>query len=481
MKSAGGWKMHMKSLAFSVALIVSLIVAPMKVWALHEREGEPVVLDASAEVWSESPQEIFDRAWRAIEERYYDPTFGGQDWSRWKHRYDGKLETADDAFEAIDTMQASLAPPCLNSFSIDSGTSCGVPVFPAGLGLKYSPNEEGAVVVAVFSNSSLAGDLRLIPGDTIVEVDGVSVAGFSSAKLQSKIMGKRDSAVSLAVLRNGERRLLRCVRNWNDSAYIGAAGLLDADNGYVNLMYLGYNTLERLSDAIKGLGGCRGLIIDLRNCRSDMFFESEAEKLANAFIAKGVLSRYTANDGEHVVNAKSHARFRMPVVILVNNETAGTAELFVSALQENQVATVVGETTKGEPRLYSEIHRLARSQEHERILHVKSREYLFADGRSLRLGITPDKVIPISKSDFAEGRGPWWYSQATFSQFSVSPDDKQLRGALKVLHRMTSQNFQRVSRQWSTVDILRAPERRKIFMRNRLLKSLMSEAPLYRF
>src|SRR5579884_4413802 len=53
------------------------------------------------------PDYLYHRVWQLIREDYYDQTFGGQSWTRWEHRYDGKLKTLDDAHKAIETMLAS--------------------------------------------------------------------------------------------------------------------------------------------------------------------------------------------------------------------------------------------------------------------------------------------------------------------------------------------------------------------------------------
>lgn len=55
-----------------------------------------------------SPQSVYHEAWRVISSTYVDPSFNGQDWSAWEHKFDGKLENIADAKAAIRTMAASL-------------------------------------------------------------------------------------------------------------------------------------------------------------------------------------------------------------------------------------------------------------------------------------------------------------------------------------------------------------------------------------
>src|SRR3954466_4271316 len=51
---------------------------------------------------------LYHRVWEIIKDTYYEPTYSGQNWSRWEHHYDGKLKTMDDAKKGIETMLASL-------------------------------------------------------------------------------------------------------------------------------------------------------------------------------------------------------------------------------------------------------------------------------------------------------------------------------------------------------------------------------------
>lgn len=385
----------------------------------------------------ENPQEIYDKAWKAIKDTYFDPTFNGQDWNRWKRRYDGKLESAEDAFEAIDTMLASLAPPCFNTFWVSDNRFCDYKwdYLPKGIGIKYIPTRDGAIVHSLFANSPAAGESIILPGDIIVEVDGVDARGLSSKKLSDMIQGRPDTVVSLTVLRNEKRRSVSFVRSWQVSSSFSAVGMLDKNIGYINVEYVSDRTLEKLAESIKELKRCKGLIIDLRNCHM-WSSNSAACRLADSFLTSGVIAKFKDRNGEHQEKANFGAKFHMPLVILIGEQTEGNIELFCAALQQNKRAMLVGQKTKGKPNTYSHIFSLG----YQRIFHIKSREHLTPSGESFDDGIMPDKVILVSKADMTGGKGPWWYAQKNLSQFSEKPQDKQLQGAIEALAKQLTTN-----------------------------------------
>jgi C-terminal processing protease CtpA/Prc/cytochrome c-type biogenesis protein CcmH/NrfG len=54
------------------------------------------------------PEEIYEKAWKLVREYYVDRDFSGQDWQAWRHRFDGRLASRDDAYRAIVEMLAAL-------------------------------------------------------------------------------------------------------------------------------------------------------------------------------------------------------------------------------------------------------------------------------------------------------------------------------------------------------------------------------------
>ena len=58
-----------------------------------------------------TPQQLYDQVWKLVNTKYVDQTNNAQNWGMWRHKYDDKLQTDEDAYVAIDTMLASLNDP----------------------------------------------------------------------------------------------------------------------------------------------------------------------------------------------------------------------------------------------------------------------------------------------------------------------------------------------------------------------------------
>lgn len=428
-----------KSLVIGLASLFLLIAAPS--YGLDGRNSEAAPLgttglrSSTTIEFNRSPQELFDLAWKAVKELYYDQTFHGQDWERWTRRYDGKLETQSDAFEAIDTMLASLSPPYYSTFWISGLRPCSYDwdYLPKGIGVKFCATENGIVIDSVFANSPLAGEAQLLPGDIIIEVDGVDAKGKSSKDVPTMIMGRPDSVVSLTVLRGDEKRKVDCRRSW-EFRFVGAAGMTERRLGYINVAYLGLHSIDRLSEELRKFRNCRGLILDLRCCDSSLLMQREAETLADAFLTSGVIARYRDKDGNHEVGASRSAKFQMPVVVLVSKETHGNVSLLLSALQQSRRAVIVGEKIKGPLAPSTYICNLTS----QRIFHIKAREYLTSSGGTYDGEVTPDEIISLSTKEIVDGKGCWWLRQKRFEDYLTSPGDKQLNAAFKILESQLS-------------------------------------------
>ena len=59
-------------------------------------------------VLAQTPQALYDKAWKLINSKFVDQTNNEQNWERWRHKYDNVIKTEDDAYVAIDSMISSL-------------------------------------------------------------------------------------------------------------------------------------------------------------------------------------------------------------------------------------------------------------------------------------------------------------------------------------------------------------------------------------
>lgn len=136
--------------------------------------------------------------------------------------------------------------------------------------------------------------------------------------------------------------------------------LLDRKRGiaHVRLSALGRGTAEELRSVLTDLSErrLRGLVLDLRWCPGG--YLSEAVDVADLFLGQGVIATARSRGREDTVyRSTAVGKFRnFPVVVLVNGETSGGAELIAAALQDHKRATVVGQRTLGKGSIQTPLH-----------------------------------------------------------------------------------------------------------------------------
>src|SRR5579883_2015951 len=206
----------------------------------------PVLLAQAGRV-AIMPQVLYQRAWRLIRETYYEPKFvstvgddkgdKGQDWNRWKHRYDGKLKTLDDAHKAIETMLYSLNDPYtrfLDREAFDEERSQ-IEAHLFGVGMQLGMNKEHKVVVISPIEGTPAANAGIHPGDEIVEVDGKPVKGQSLDQVVKQIRGPINTKVGITFMRKTEKRKVSMSRAEIPIRAVADCEILPGNIGYIRL------------------------------------------------------------------------------------------------------------------------------------------------------------------------------------------------------------------------------------------------------
>ena len=141
---------------------------------------------------ADSEAALYDMVWKIVNTRYIDQTNNGQDWNRWRHKYDDKIKTPEDAYVAIDTMVASLNDRYTRFVdpkefeeekSMIKGSLFGIGV---QIGLR-----DGKILVISPLEDTPAEKAGLIAEDEILAIDGVSTKDMSIDKAADKIRGEK--------------------------------------------------------------------------------------------------------------------------------------------------------------------------------------------------------------------------------------------------------------------------------------------------
>jgi carboxyl-terminal processing protease len=207
-------------------------------------------------------------------------------------------------------------------------------------------------ITATFQNSpaSRAG-LRF--GDRIITVDGMKTAGKNSLEVRDKIRGPRGSTVKIMVERAADKRVqtVEITRDVVPQPSIPDAYMIKSAVGYVDMTRgFNYTTTEELQNALEILHvkGANSLVLDLRNNPGG--FLDQAIHVAEVFLPNGqlILTQKGRNGlRDNTYESRNRAADPIPLVILINENTASASEIVAGAMQDHDRALIVGQTSFG--------------------------------------------------------------------------------------------------------------------------------------
>ena len=153
-------------------------------------------------VFAYGPVDLYDNVWRLINNKFVDQTNNNQDWASWRHRYDDKIKTNEDAYVAINTMIASLNDPYTKfldpkEFADETSSIKGSL---KGIGIQIGVKDGKLMVIAPIEDTP-AEKAGLLADDEILEINGESTKGITVDKAADKIRGKEGTQVTLLIKR----------------------------------------------------------------------------------------------------------------------------------------------------------------------------------------------------------------------------------------------------------------------------------------
>jgi carboxyl-terminal processing protease len=265
----------------------------------------------------------------------------------------------------------------------------------SGVGIDVVPDSRGLRVVDVFAHSP-AATAGLRHGDVIVKVGATSLAGRSSDFSSALIRGPAGTRVELTVAR-GRQTLTVSIKRANLVVPVASESIVTYHG--VKIGDLGLTAFtdgsgaELRTDVKKALrSGAQALILDLRENGGGLL--EEAVNVASIFIPDGtIVSTAGRSQPRQVYLARGGAiSTKIPMVVLVNRDTASAAEIVTGALQDRARAKVVGTHTYGKG-VFQEILPMSNGG----ALDITVGEYFTPSGRNLGgggvregAGITPN-------------------------------------------------------------------------------------------
>ena len=378
------------AVAFGVALVALLVVG---IWL----GGHPSKLPGFArEAFTEEPTSLVGEASEIIKDNYF--------------RKVGDTELGNASLQGMvrelrkrhkDRFSDYFSPESLEGFNTQ------IEGHFSGVGLSVIEVKKGLRVVKVFKRSP-AEEGGVEVGDTIVAVEGESIAGLNSTEATQKIKGPEGTEVTVTLEKpktnkKVEKTLTRAnVVLPNVSSRVFKIG--QKKIGYVRLLSFSSEASKQLARGIEKLNEERveGIVLDLRDNPGGLL--DEAVTSASLFLPEGevVVSTKSRTKGSTERQSGPGKIVNVPFDVLIDRGTASAAEIMTAALQDDAHATVVGTRSYGKG-VFQEEHDLANGG----ALKLTVGEYFTPSGENLARtgGIHPEvKVVDNPHTGVDEAR-----------------------------------------------------------------------------
>lgn len=262
-----------------------------------------------------------------------------------------------------------------------------------GIGIYMIADKNSERVVVYYPiPESPAEKAGIEAGDQIISVDGTEYTSEDFNTIADYIKGEEGTTVKLEVERNGQRINFEIKREKINTNPI-TIEKLENDIGYLKLPSFDEDTAKDFEEKVKELQaqGAKKLIIDLRNNGGGIV--NEATDIADMLLDKGqtIISTVDKDDKREITYSKKDPTFMMPVIVLVNENSASASEILACSLQDNERAKIIGTKTYGKGIIQTLLSLTDGSG-----LKITTEEYYTPKGTTIhQVGITPDEEVEL--------------------------------------------------------------------------------------
>ncbi|MBW4653233.1 MAG: S41 family peptidase [Kaiparowitsia implicata GSE-PSE-MK54-09C] len=350
----------------------------------------------------DSPKAVLDEAWQIVYRDYVDGNFNNVDWVAIRQELLSRnYSTRDQAYTTLRQALQRLQDPYTRFMNpqqfqaLTNQTSGEL----SGVGIRMKADEEsGEISIVEPIQNSPAAAAGIQAGDRILSIDGESTSGMSLEDASQRIRGEEGSSIVLEIQRE-ESAPFDVTLTRSRIQLSNVHHTLKQENGarvgYVRLSEFSANSAEQMQGAINSLleQNAEGFVLDLRGNPGGLLDASIA--IARMWLPSGTIVRTEdRTGGSYEYRANNTALTTLPLVVLVDGNSASSSEILTGALKDNNRATVVGSTTFGKALVQS-VHRLSDGSG----LAVTVSHYYTPNGTDIsQLGITPDIQVSLNES-----------------------------------------------------------------------------------
>ncbi len=250
------------------------------------------------------------------------------------------LEYLCGAANALDPYSTYLTPDQLNEVYAQIEGNF------VGLGVELKAKQGGLVIVRVISGSP-AEEAGIRAEDQIIAIDGRATRDLTTDQAANLLQGAEGSVVKLAVVAVGQpSRELSIQRRRVEVPSVDQVGIIDAQNGvgYMKLTCFQKTTARDLDAALWRLHreGMKSLIVDV--CGNPGGLLVSAVEVVDRFVDSGVIVSTHGRSAQEDFTYTAHeqGKWRIPLVVMIDQDSASAAEIFAGAIRDHRRGTIVG-------------------------------------------------------------------------------------------------------------------------------------------
>ena len=267
-----------------------------------------------------------------------------------------------------------------------------------GIGVTYSTEESTRFQILSVVEGGPADQAGMQVGDVITYVEDVDVTTLETASDIAKLVkGERGTVVNMAVDRDGERKDFSIVRD-QIKTFSVSGRMIGESVGYIDVADFDSNVDKEFETMLQSLTdqGARAFVFDVRNNPGGYLEVMRA--MLDKLLPEGIVITTVDKQGKETPFTSDADCIQVPMAVLVNGSSISAAEFFAAALQEYEVATVVGTKTSGKG--FSQQTFLLSDGSS---VHISTTRYYTPKGRSLaETGILPDVEVTLTEDQAKE-------------------------------------------------------------------------------
>lgn len=305
-----------------------------------------------------------------------------------------------------------------------------------GLGVEIKTDDNALLIVDVIPGGPAAkGGIR--PGERIVAVNGQTTDEITADAAADMLKGPEGSSVTVHVRSQaGETRLLRLVRQVVDVPCVDGVKIVDAQTGigYLKLSSFQKSTGREIDAALWRLHreGMRRLIIDLRGNPGGLL--TAAVEVADKFITAGTIVATRGRSPREDYDYKAHevGTWDVPLVVLIDGDSASASEIFAGAIRDHQRGVIVGQTSYGK----GSVQGIFPLNAFKAGLRLTTAKFYSPSGQAIsERGVSPDVAIQTAAKPVLDGQDDATLHPTSISGEQESPEDAVLNAAIQVARR----------------------------------------------